>query len=129
VCWGPVVGVCWGRAVGPLEPNIAQNEPLETIWEPFGHHSPEQLKMSLLGSSGSHFATRAQNSSKWVSGGHLGAILPPEPRTAQNKSLEAIWEPFCYRSHEQLKMSLWRPSGSHFATLKVTFQKACVLLM
>jgi hypothetical protein len=29
---------------------------------------------------------------------------------------EAIWEPVCHQSLEQLRMSFQRPSGSQFAT-------------
>jgi len=42
--------------------------------------------------------------------------LPPEPGTAQNEPPEAIWEPFCYQSPEQFKMSLQRPSGNPSGT-------------
>jgi len=53
---------------------------------------------------------------KWASRGDLGALLQPEPGTAQNEPPEAVWEPFCYQSPEQFKMSLQRPSGNPFAT-------------
>ena len=51
-------------------------------WGKPDHQSPEQLKMSFQMHSGSHLATRAQNSSKSASKGHLRATWPPEPRTA-----------------------------------------------
>ena len=111
---------------------------------------PEQLKMSIQRSAGSHLATRAQNSSKWASRGHLGAIWqptsdqnsskwvsrdhlgatwPPELRTAQNETPETIWEPFGHQCPEQLKMSLQRPSGSHLATQKSwSFWRGAVVL-
>ena len=103
--------------------------------KPLHHQSPEQHKMKLQRPSGKHFATRAGNSSKWASRGHLEALLLPEPGTAQNRHqkpsgshfatrawntsnepLEVIWEHFCYQTPEQLKMSLQRPPGSPFVT-------------
>ena len=42
--------------------------------------------------------------------------MPPEPRTAQNDPMGAIWEPFCHQSSEKLQMNPWRSSGSHSAT-------------
>ena len=36
----------------------------EAAWEPFGHQTVEELKMSLQRPSGSHSATRAHNSSE-----------------------------------------------------------------
>ena len=106
-------------AIWPPDRRRAQNEPpeaiweplghqsseqlrmsLEAIWEPFSHQSPEQLKMSLQRPSGSYLATRAQNSSKRAYRGHLGGIWPPEPRTAQNQPPEAIWEPLGHQNPE-----------------------------
>jgi len=55
----------------PPEPRTAQNELPETFWEPLGHQNTEQLKISLQRPSGSHLATRAQNSSKSISGSHV----------------------------------------------------------
>jgi len=55
----------------PPEPRTAQNELPDAFWEPLGHQSPEQLKISLQRPSGSHLATRAQNSSKATSGSHV----------------------------------------------------------
>ncbi len=43
---------------------FATNAIRHRAWEPFCHQSPEQLKMSLRRLFGSHFVTRAQNSSK-----------------------------------------------------------------
>ena len=88
----------------------------EAAWEPFGHQTVEELKMSLQRPSGSHLATRAQNSSKWASRDHLGATWPTELRIAQKELTEAISEAFGHLSPEQRKISLQRPSGSHLAT-------------
>ena len=63
-------------------------------WGKPHHQSPEQLKMSFQMHSGSHLATRAQNSSKSASKGHLRATWPPEPRTALPVlALVAQWLP------------------------------------
>ena len=53
--------MCGLGEAGPPEPRTAQNELPDAFWEPFGHQSPEQLKISLQRPSESHVATRAQN--------------------------------------------------------------------
>ncbi len=99
------------------------NEHPGAIWEPFWHQSPKQLKMSIQRPSESNSGTRAQNSSKWASRGHLRVILALEPRIAQNEPPEAIWEQFWQRSPEQLKMSLQGPSERGYS--HVNIRKSC----
>jgi len=114
-------------ALLPPEAGTPQNEPPEAIREPFCHQSPKQLQTMLQRQSGSLFVTRAQNSSKWASRGHLGALLPPDSRTTQNEPPEAIWEPFCHQSWELLKMSLQK-SEVAFYEVFLTYWGSEVLL-
>ena len=113
------------EALLPPEPGMLQNEPPETIWEPFCHQSLEHLKMSLQRSSGSTFATRPRNWSKWASRDHLGALLSPEPGTPQNQPPEAIWEGFCHHSWQHLKMSVQGCKYEHGVQNECIFTNKC----
>jgi len=52
------------RAIWAPESRIVQNDSPEAISEPFGHESPEELKMIFQRPSESQLATRAQKNSK-----------------------------------------------------------------
>ena len=63
--WSFWFKVCRLGEAGPPEPRTAQNDLPDAFWEPFGHQSPEQFKISLQRPSESHVATRAQNGTAW----------------------------------------------------------------
>ena len=80
----------------PSKPTTSQNDLPGALWEPFGHQSPEQAKISSQKLSGSNLATKAHNKLK----------LPSR----------TLWEPFGHQSPEQAKMSSQKLSGSNLAT-------------
>ena len=126
--------MCGLGEAGPPEPRTAQNELPDAFWEPLGHQSPEQLKISLQRTSGSHVATRAQNATAFPGlGGPAAAKLTSGSdffvfnllkgaASSQGKSHGAsdlkrtAWEKPDHQSPEQLKMSSRMHSGSHLAT-------------
>jgi len=83
--WSVWFKVCGLGEARPPEPRKAQNELPDAFWEPLGHQSPEQLKLSLERASESHVATRVQNTAAFPGlGGPMCAPCGQHKKHAQN---------------------------------------------